>query len=137
MGGNQNSFITIEIFVQWGDMDAAQHVNNTVYLKWIESARIAMFEKMNEGHAGFEGVIPILAWQECKYIFPVTFPDTVIVTLDVEKLEAQKIHCHLTVRSKKHDKIVAISRCRLVPFDMGKQLKTDVPETWKKTLANL
>ena len=24
--------------VQWGDMDAFQHVNNTVYFRWFESA---------------------------------------------------------------------------------------------------
>ena len=32
-------------FVHWGDMDAAQHVNNLAYLRWAESARIELFEK--------------------------------------------------------------------------------------------
>ena len=30
--------------VAWGDMDAFQHVNNVVYLKWFETARIAFFQ---------------------------------------------------------------------------------------------
>ena len=70
--------VHIEIDVQWGDMDAVQHVNNTVYLRWTESARIEYFQRLGygvsqqEGEAGF-----ILGWQDCKYIFPVTFPDTV------------------------------------------------------------
>ena len=32
--------------VQWGQMDAAKHGNNTVYLQWAESARIAYFKEM-------------------------------------------------------------------------------------------
>lgn len=38
--------ISIEIPVAWGDMDAFAHVNNTVYLRWFESARIAFFEQV-------------------------------------------------------------------------------------------
>ena len=33
--------IILTIPVQWGDQDAFLHVNNTVYLRWFESARIA------------------------------------------------------------------------------------------------
>ena len=30
---------TVTLPVQWGDQDAFGHVNNTVYLRWFESAR--------------------------------------------------------------------------------------------------
>jgi len=36
--------ISLELPVQWGEMDAFQHVNNVAYLRWFESARIAYFE---------------------------------------------------------------------------------------------
>ena len=35
---------TIEIPVIWGDMDAFQHVNNTVYFRYFENVRIEYFE---------------------------------------------------------------------------------------------
>ncbi len=31
--------VTVELPVQWGDMDAFGHVNNAVYLRWFESRR--------------------------------------------------------------------------------------------------
>ena len=34
----------IELPVNWGDMDAFNHVNNIISLRWCESARIALFE---------------------------------------------------------------------------------------------
>jgi acyl-CoA thioester hydrolase len=36
--------VVIEIPIAWGDMDAFQHVNNKVYFKHFESARILYFE---------------------------------------------------------------------------------------------
>ena len=38
--------VTIELPIVWGDMDAFQHVNNIVYFKHFESARISYFEKI-------------------------------------------------------------------------------------------
>ena len=34
----------VEIVVAWGDMDAYGHVNNAVFLRWFETARIKWFE---------------------------------------------------------------------------------------------
>jgi methylphosphotriester-DNA--protein-cysteine methyltransferase len=38
--------VSISIPVAWGDMDAYQHVNNAMYARWIESARIAFFTRV-------------------------------------------------------------------------------------------
>ena len=35
----------LEMDVDWGDMDALQHVNNVEYFKYFQKARIAYFEK--------------------------------------------------------------------------------------------
>ena len=45
--GLESFQVQVEIPVQWGDMDAAGHVNNVTYLRWCESARIAYFEKVD------------------------------------------------------------------------------------------
>ncbi len=39
--------LTSEIAVEWRDIDAAHHVNNVVYLQWVESARVAFFLSLN------------------------------------------------------------------------------------------
>ena len=38
--------LVVEIPVVWGDLDAFRHVNNTVFLRWFETARIAYFERI-------------------------------------------------------------------------------------------
>ena len=43
--GDHKSIIT-KIPVLWGDMDGFGHVNNIIYLKWCETARIELFRKI-------------------------------------------------------------------------------------------
>ena len=83
----KSSIVQLEIQVHWGDMDAMQHVNNIIYLKWVESTRLLLFERlMGNENAGTAEIGPILAWSDIKYISPVVYPDTVRVEFDIVKL---------------------------------------------------
>jgi len=125
----EKAFVKIELPVLWGNMDAAQHVNNTVYLRWIESARLEMFRKIN-GDFKFRKVVPILAWQDCKYIFPLTYPDTAIITLDIAILKSDRIECEGKIYSKVHNRLAAISKNTLMAYDMEELKKLSLPEKW-------
>ena len=54
--------VRLPIRVAWGEMDAFAHLNNTVYFRYFESARIAYFEGMEilTKAGGVAGVGPIL-----------------------------------------------------------------------------
>jgi len=130
--------INLEVDVQWGDMDAAQHVNNTVYLRWTESSRIDFFIKLGygispkDGEAGF-----ILGFQDCKYIFPVTFPDTVIIGARVVEIGKDRIFFQSQVFSKKHKCLAAISNQTIVTYDYSTLQKVDVPDQLKNKILAL
>jgi acyl-CoA thioester hydrolase len=79
--------VVIEIPVAWGDMDAYAHVNNTVYFRWFESARIAYFDRIGfRGTDAHDGVGPILAETRCRFRRPVTYPDTVRVGASIQEV---------------------------------------------------
>lgn len=78
--------VQLEIPVAWGDMDAFGHVNNTVYFRWFESARIAFFEKIGIGASRPENAGPIMASTTCDYLAPVEYPATVIVVARVQRV---------------------------------------------------
>src|SRR3954462_9780666 len=77
--------VTIELPVQWGDMDSFGHVNNVVYLRWFESARIAYFERV-QMMAEMPRLGPILARQSIDYRIPLTYPDRVRVSCGVASI---------------------------------------------------
>ena len=83
---NFKGAISTKISVQWGEMDAFNHVNNVVYIRWCETARIELFRNI-WGDKGINmkeilegsGVGPILANFNINYKIPISYPDNVII----------------------------------------------------------
>ena len=85
--------VQTNIPIQWGEMDAFNHVNNVVYIRWCETARIELFRKI-WGDRGINmkeilegnGVGPILANFNVNYKIPISYPDNVIIQTRVAKI---------------------------------------------------
>lgn len=70
-----------KIPVRWGDMDAYGHVNNTVYFRFCEQARVEWSEKIGypvRTDAG-EGIVIINA--ACTFLIPIVYPATVVLDM--------------------------------------------------------
>jgi len=120
-----------KIAVQWGDMDAAQHVNNVIYLRWVESARIAYFMSINNGKlSNDDNVGPVVAKIDCKYIRPVTYPDTVLVGVNRKEILDDRIVLETKIYSEQQDKLVAISNQQIVSYDFKRRMKAPLPLNW-------
>ena len=122
--------------VLWGDMDSANHVNNLVYLKWAETARIKLFETMMD--TSFKGTKgPILGWQDCKYIFPMTYPDTAVITCSVKEIREDRFFLESRIYSHRHQRIAAICNQSIIPYDYQALKKTTLPEEWRVKLESM
>lgn len=126
--------IQLDIRVQWGDMDAMQHVNNTIYLKWVESARLLLFEKLIAGNEKAPTISPILAWQDIKYISPVVYPDTVTIDFDIVGVEEDRLHAVAELYSSAQNRLVAISKSTLKAYDITQLKKVEIPSQWLSVL---
>jgi acyl-CoA thioester hydrolase len=65
--------------IRWGDMDAMGHVNNTVYFKYMETARIAWFEQIG-GAPSPEGEGPVIVNANCTFLKQLKYPGEIEVT---------------------------------------------------------
>lgn len=64
--------------IRWGDMDAYGHVNNTVYFRFMEQARVEWIEAMQVlVRPGGDG--PVIINASCTFLKPMTYPGTVEV----------------------------------------------------------
>lgn len=127
--------VIVPVEVAWGDMDAFRHVNNTVYLTWFETARIALFERI--GFVSGDGVGPILARQTCIYRAPVTYPDTVDVGVAIEDVGHDRFTMTFQVRSRNLGALVAEGEGRIVSFDYALGHKAPLPDHVRDRLAAL
>lgn len=69
--------------MRWGDLDALNHVNNTLYFRYFEDARMRLFSM-----AGIESStrIGVLAHASCDFLKPLHYPATLIVKLVLARL---------------------------------------------------
>ncbi|KAI8920183.1 HotDog domain-containing protein [Powellomyces hirtus] len=137
----------INLPVQWGEQDAFGHLNNVVYMRYIESGRLAYFDQILKPHLSkaaynsfiqARGVGPIVKSVSCKYIAPVRYPDTVTVAVKVhpDSVKKDRFTQSAIVVSHAQERIVASSESVIVTFDYREQCKADIPQevlaAWKK-----
>ncbi len=121
--------VVIQLPVAWGDMDAMQHVNNTVYFRYFESGRIAYFERLELMDQMKEtGVGPILASASCRFKFPLTYPDTISVGVRVTDMGEDRFTMAFRVVSHRHQRVAAEGDGLIVTYDYRAGRKIPVPQ---------
>src|SRR5437868_8482723 len=94
--------VVVRQAIVWGEMDAYRHVNNVVYFRYFENARLEYFRRLD----WFEyerqtGVGPILATTQARFRKPLTYPDTIWVTARVVSVDSDRFHLEHIIVSKR------------------------------------
>ncbi len=130
--------VIIETPVAWGEMDSLQHVNNIIYFRYFESARMAYFNQLDLWNYMKEtGIGPILASTQCKFRIPLTYPDTVSLGAKVMKIEEDRFLMKYVVVSREHQKIAAEGEGLIVAYDYREKKKTQLPQELRKRIESL
>ncbi|NOZ71145.1 MAG: acyl-CoA thioesterase [Chloroflexi bacterium] len=127
-----------ETDVAWGEMDAFQHVNNAVYIRYFESARILYFRHtpmMQEMEA--TGIGPILHSISCRYRFPLTYPDRIRVGVRVLELGEDRLTVHHRLLSVQHERIAADGEATIVMFDYRHNRKAAISPSLRAAIARM
>lgn len=120
--------IRISQDVLWGDMDAFEHVNNTVYFRYFEDARIATFNEINVIKYKQERQIgPILANTQCHFKLPLKFPDRIHIGSRIVGLGTKKFTMQYAVYSENFDAIVAEGDGLIVYYDYANNKSCEIP----------
>ncbi|HEX2199264.1 MAG TPA: thioesterase family protein [Burkholderiales bacterium] len=67
--------------MRWGDMDAMGHVNNTVYFRYMEQARIAWFDALVPERETWSALGIVIVSTSCNFRKPMSYPGRVDVKL--------------------------------------------------------
>ena len=130
--------VVIDIPIAWGEMDALRHVNNIVYFRYFESARMAYFDKLDIWNYMQEtGTGPILAATSCKFRIPLTYPDTVSVGTKTTRIEDDRYLMNYAVVSHRHRKIAAEGEGLIVSYDYRELRKVSLPDEIKERIRRL
>lgn len=130
--------VVVEIPVAWGDMDYFRHVNNIVFFRYFESARIEYLERIAFRElAEKDPVGPILASTGCRFRRPLTWPDTVAVGARVTEVGEDRFSMAYRLVSRKSGEVAAEGEGVLVSFDYAAQQKVPLPERVRRAIELL
>ena len=127
---------TVEAQVRFRDTDALGHVNNAVYLSWMELGRMAFTDavlpEIEWTKTGF-----ILAHVSIDYLEPVFLGDKVKVFMRAGKIGGKSVvlECLITKTDKNGERPTAKGTNIIVAFDYKTNKSVQIPEDWKAAMA--
>ena len=120
--------------VRWGDMDSYGHVNNTVYLQYVEEVRCSWFASVgidiNHDSQG-----PVVLQNLHTYLRPVVYPATVRVELRVLQIGNSSLTLgHRLNTQEAPDTLRSEGHCKLVWVDHADNRSIPLPESLRAHL---
>lgn len=132
--------VSVAIPLAWAEMDAFGHVNNILYFRYFETARIEFLRRVGWMPTDLppRGVGVILHSVNCRFRIPLTFPDTLDVTATLTKLEPDRITLEHQVHSRAHHGAIAAEGSGIVvAFDYDLRRKAPIPPAVRAAIEAL
>jgi len=118
--------------VRFRDLDPMGHVNNAVFLTYIESARAAFLQHLGAVQT-LEDLAIIVARIEIDFRARVRFGEEVDVTVRVGRFGEKSFDLEHGLRVG--ETIVAEAKTVLVTYDYATRAPVEIPDEWREKLA--
>jgi acyl-CoA thioester hydrolase len=130
--------VVVEQSVAWGDMDAYKHVNNVVYFRYFENARLEYFRRLDWfAYEKETGVSPILASTQCRFRRPLAYPDTIRIGARAVAVDADRFTIDYRIVSEQFGTMAADGQAVVVTYDHGAGKKVPIPAELRRRIAEL
>lgn len=124
---------TERIAIRWGDMDAMGHVNNTVYFRYMEQARISWFEALVPQAEAWKSTGIVIANATCNFKRALSYPGTVEVKLYAGPPGGSSVATYYDLVLE--NEVYADGTAMVVFIDMAKQKAVRIPEHIRSLLV--
>jgi acyl-CoA thioester hydrolase len=122
--------------VRFGDLDAMRHLNNVVFLRYFETARIAYIRSLlphhDPAHPESERFGLIFAECHINYRSPVYFDEEVAVECSIGEVRRSAFQVKFTMRVG--ERVAAEGYGWLVGFDYAAETSSPLPDSFREVL---
>ena len=125
----------VTIPLRWGDMDAMGHINNTLYFRYMEIARLEWLFKVGVG-TSLSGEGPVIVNAFCNFLRQLTFPGDARVTLHVAEPGRSSFETYHTIeRTDEPGVLYAEGGARVVWTDYSAKKSAPMPDWFRAHLT--
>jgi len=130
--------LIVEQAVTWGDMDAHGHVNNVVYFRYMENARVEFYRR--SGKYEFEertGITLVVKSTSCRYIASLSCPDRISIGARVTDMNDEQILMQYIIVNAGTNQVAALGEATIVAVRVADNSKVPFPEELKARIRDL
>ena len=117
----------MSVAVQSGDIDEQNHVNNTVYLRWVQDVATAHWRALASADAQ-RAIGWVVLRHEIDYKIPASLGDEIVLRTWVGVASRLKFERFTEARRKIDNELLAQARTVWVPIDWQTGKPTRVPD---------
>ncbi|MGB2953874.1 MAG: thioesterase family protein [Gaiellaceae bacterium] len=118
--------------VRFRDIDALGHVNNAVFLTYVESARVAYLLETG-AVSGIYDMPIIVAHAEIDFRSPLRLDDEIEVGVRASRFGTKSFDLDYELRVG--DRLVAEAKTVQVGYDYARRETIEIPEEWQRRLT--
>lgn len=121
----------VEIPVRYRDIDTVHHVNNAVYVTYLEQARVEYIDHVLETSA----VEPqfVIATITVDYKRPILLDQQVVVSLSVTDIGTSSIEMEYEIRAD--SEVAATASSVMVTVSSEEKTSKPVPDDWRENIV--
>ena len=125
----------VTVPLRWGDMDAMGHINNTLYFRYMEIARLEWMFKVGAS-TSLSGEGPVIVNAFCNFLRQLAYPGEARVTLFVAEPGRSSFETYHTIeRSDKPGVVYAEGGARVVWTDYRAKKSAPMPDWFRAHLG--
>ena len=122
--------------IRWGDMDAMGHVNNTVYFRYLEQARIDWFVELGAPADPAHECGPVIVNAHCVFLRQLRYPGEIEVSTYVGTIGNSSFETIQEIRRMDQPEVIAASGgAKVVWIDYKREKSVFLPDALRAQLT--
>jgi acyl-CoA thioester hydrolase len=124
---------SIDLPVQFRDIDVMGHVNNATYLQYMETARVELARRLGQVRRGFRAGF-IVASARCEFTIPIRDERRITVSVWVSRIGDRSWDLDYSIHGPRRLEY-AVGRTTQVAYDYKTRSTVPIPGKLKKELT--
>jgi acyl-CoA thioester hydrolase len=115
-------------------MDAYGHVNNTVYFRYMEQARVEWLETVGY-RCNAEQEAPVIVHADCSFLLPLSYPGTIEVHVFAGNAGRSSLMTFYELRLQGDDRLYAEGSAKIVWINPASGKSASLPDCLRQLAA--
>ncbi|HEY8856555.1 MAG TPA: thioesterase family protein [Rugosibacter sp.] len=126
----------LEMPLRWGDQDAMNHINNTLYFRYMEQARVEWLDSVCPEERREKNQGAVLVNASCTFLIPLTYPGKVSCDIFVAQPGRSSLQTFYELRRVDDHRLYAEGAAKLVWVNKLSGKSIPLPDALRLALAD-